>query len=331
MDNIDRVINNEEAPVDAVTALDPTTVDAYQEDVKATKHIQAIKDELEKKAEEATPEVVTEETKLPNNEYTKEVKLTLDESLQDFALTEEALKEDEVIAPVQDGRSRKTYEEDDEDDYLDYDMFDFIYGLVTDTWPKPKNPLNKKRIRKFLYTGSDDYLDSNTPDGHSQVASNGDGAITVYSNEMRDFDDIKAICDLYQFTYTGPTERRSSTSHWRYSFTIEVPMTADEYPMMVEDYFQTIDLTLDDVMPADWVAQYRKKSKGIEKEQTTAMNDFKVQKIYSDYVTKAANSNDPLEGFITDMFAEMSRQGLTYPKMKLKKQFMAEFDDDFED
>lgn len=327
IENLKRVIENEETPVDAVTALDVTTVDAYQADAAATARVEEVKDELEKRADDATLEGETVETKVPQNDYTKEVKLTLDESFNDFSITEA----DEVLAPVEDGRSHKTMEDDDEDDYLDYDMFDFIYGLVTDTWPKPKNPLPKKRIRKFLYTGSDDYLDSNTPDGHSQVASDGNGKITVYANEMRDFDDIKAICDIYQFEYTGPIERRSSTSHWKYSFEIAVPMTADEYPMMVDDYFATIGLTLDDVMPADFVIQYNKRSGKIEKEQSTALNDFNVQKIYDEFVRKAANSNDPLDGFIRDMFAEMSLKNLKFNQAKLRKAFKAEFEDDFED
>ena len=67
------------------------------------------------------------------------------------------------LTEADDARSRKIYEDDTEDDYLDYDMFDFIYGLVTDCWPKPLNPLNH-RLRKFMYAGSDDYLKTNKRD-----------------------------------------------------------------------------------------------------------------------------------------------------------------------
>lgn len=331
IENLKNVIENEETPVDTVVTMTVGMAAAYQEDEKATKHIQEVKKELEDRAEEATPEVTAEENKLVDNEYTKEVKLTLDESLTDFVM-ESLLEADEIITDVKtkDGRSNKTFEDDDEDDYLDYDMFNFIYGLVTDTWPKPKNPLGKKRMRKFQYTGSDDYLDSNSPNGHSQVASSGN-TITVYANEIRDFDDIKAVCDLYQFTYKGPVERQSSVSHWKYSFTIDVPMAAEDYPMMVEDYFEGLGMTLSDVMPASWVAQYNKATGKIEKEQSSAENEFEVQRIFNDYVKKAANSNDPLDGFINDMFAEMSSKGLTYKRNALKKQFKAEFEDDFED
>lgn len=333
IENLTKVIENEETPVDAVVTLTPAMADAYQDDAKRTKHVQQVKKDLEDKAAEVKLEGESEESVLVDNSYTNEVKLTLDESLEDFKFEELAEEvAEEIVVPTKeaDGRSRKVIEDDEEDDYLDYDMFNFIYGLVTDSWPKPKNPLPKSRMRKFQYIGSDDYLDSNTPNGHSQVSSTGD-SITVYANKPEDFDDIKAICELYKFTFDGPVERKSDSSHWKYSFTIDVPMAAPDYPMMVEDYFEGIGLTIADVMPAEWVRLYNKALGKIDKETSSAENDFEVQRIFKEYVKKAANSNDPLDNFITAMFAELDEKGLIYKKISLKKQFNSEFEDDFED
>ena len=62
------------------------------------------------------------------------------------------------------------------------------------------------------------------------------------------------------------------------------------------------------------------------------MNDeVAVQVIYDKYVRKAANSNDPLEGFIKDMFKELDSMNVRYDRKQLKVNFLAEFNDDFED
>ena len=208
IENLKRVVDNSEK-ISTTTAIDPVTADAYIQSEEADKHITEVNSELEKKAAEVKTEA-PDTGKEIKNDFT--AKLVLDESIGDFSLTE-----DETA--VTDGRSRKVYDEDDEDDYLDYDMFDFIYGLVTDCWPKPINPLGG-RLRKFLYIGSDKYMENpnsdEKSDTHSQVASNGD-TIEVYANDVKDFEGIRQICDLYKFTYSGPTAKRSKTRHWNFS------------------------------------------------------------------------------------------------------------------
>lgn len=317
-ENIERVVKFEKDNVDVHSDIDVVTADAYDDNIKNEQHIQEVNAELDATAKDAFPEVEPEFGKTPDNEYTK--KLTLDESV------------DSDEDKPKDGRSHKFYDdEDDMDEYLDYDMFDFIYGLVVaQTWPKPKNPLDH-RMRTFLYTGSDDYLDTNSNKGVGQVGTEGDGAIVVYSDDASDFDDIKEVCELYKFEYEGPRAKRSPSMRWNFWFKIYVPMVEEDYPMMVEDYFNSIGMTLEDVMPAEYCKTYRKRQAKDNDQATTLVNDSKVNDIYDKYVKRAANSNEPLEIFISEMFAELEGAGLKYKKAALKRMFLDEFNDDFDD
>lgn len=320
IENLKKVVDNKEN-VSTVTSLDPVETDAYSQSEAASKHSEDVKDELDKKA--STVVTSSPDTgKEIKNDYTAQ--LILDENMSDFNLSEEDKE------PVTDGRAHKFYDNDEnEDDYLDYDMFDFIYGLVTDCWPKPINPLGG-RLRKFMYSGSDKYKenpDSNEKsDGHSQVASNGD-TIEIYANDEKDFNDIKAICDLYKFKYTGPTAKRSSSSHWNFSFNIHVPCESSGYPMMVEDYFEDIGKKLEDVMPADFCKQYRKRQAKIEAEVNKRLAEKEVEKLVNKAIMMAARDQEPLDKHIKQLYSTLDAAGLTYQKLKIKKAFMDAFDD----
>lgn len=302
--------------VDVVVGVDSTTAKAYDDNQKAEECVEEVKKELDDKAKE----VVTsdpETGKEVKNEYT--AKLVLDESLADY----EAPK-------VADGRANKVYENDYEDPHLDYDMFDFIYGLVTDSDYKPLNPLDH-RLRKFMYVGSDDYLKTNSSDGHNQVAVTGD-SIEVYANEVESFDDIKAICDLYEFTYSGPEAKRSGESHWNFSFTIDVPVESSGYPMMVDEYFESLGMTLEDVMPAAWCKQYRKKINMIEQEAQKIINDKEVERILNKAIMDAARDGDsPLKVYLNRLYKDLDAAGLTYGKTKIRNAFNDAFNDDEDD
>ena len=111
---------------------------------------------------------------------------------------------------------------------------------------------------------------------------------------------------------------------------------------MVEDYFESIGLTLEDVMPESFVKTYRaKKSRDMKdaekmvatdkKNAAKERNDSRVREIYEKHRTRAANSNDPLKIFINDMFAEMSSEGLKFNRAALKKEFEEYFNDDFDE
>lgn len=322
IENLKRVVDNEEQ-IPTMIALDPVTADAYIQSEKAEEHIEEINDELEKKADEIITESPSAGKEIENN-FT--AKLVLDESISDFSLTEDT-------DSTQDGRSRKVYEVDEEDDYLDYDMFDFIYGLVTDCWPKPLNPLGG-RLRKFMYVGSDKYIDnpnsSESSDGHGQVATSGD-TIEVYSNDVADFDGIKKICDMYKFKYSGPTEKKSKSSHWNYSFSIQVPCESSGYPMMVEDYFEDLGKKLEDVMPSDFCKQYRKRQAKIEAEVEKRLAEREVEKMVNKAIMMAARDQEPLDVHLKKLYADLDAANLTYQKQKIKKAFTDAFNDEDED
>lgn len=309
-----------------VGQMDVVMAGAVQDNIKNEEHAKEVDDTLQKSADAVTPEATKDAETSVKNDFT--AKLILDESLTDFTMTEEA--------PVADGRARKVYDDDDEDEYLDYDMFDFVYGLVTDCWPKPINPLGHK-MRKFMYIGSDKYMDSadadtrDSSDGHAQVASFGD-SIEVYSNNPADFKDIEEICKLYKFGCSGPHRRRSKSTYWEFSFKINVPCVSSGYPYMVEEYFETIGKTLEDVMPADFCKQYRKRQARVEAEAKKYINQAEVDKMIDKAITAAAQDNtEPLDAHLKRLYADLDAAGLTYQKSKVKKVFMDAFDDGEED
>lgn len=84
MDNIQKVVNGD---TDVVATVDVVTADAIDANNAATKHKEEVEKELFKKAEEGgTPSTNPEYGKMKENIYTK--KYTLDESLQDFKLSD---------------------------------------------------------------------------------------------------------------------------------------------------------------------------------------------------------------------------------------------------
>lgn len=323
--NLQAVVDAKE--LETVGQLDIVMADAVQENMRNENHVQEVEDELKNQAAVVTPETPEEPTTDVKNDFT--AKLVLDESLNDFKLSEDA--------PKSDGRSRKVYDDDEEDEYLDYDMFDFVYGIVTDCWPKPLDPFGRKKYHKFMYIGSDKYKDSedsetrDSSDGHQQVASWGD-TIECYHNDPTYFDDVAQILDKYKIKYSGPNERRSKSSYWKYSWTIQIPCISSGYPYMVEEYFESIGLTMEDVMPAEFCKQYRKRQAVVEREAKKYINQVEVDKVIEKAITVAAQDNtEPLQTHLKQLYADLDAAGLTYQKSKVKKIFMDAFDDGDED
>ena len=322
INNLTKVVENESPETNGV--MDVVMANAYVESAEAQEHADKVNSELEDKALDSVK--VEEPEVTVANEFT--AKLVLEEDMKDFTLNNDS------TASTKDGRARKVYEEDDEDNYLDYDMFDFIYGLVTDCGPIPLNPLGKKKLRKFMYIGSDKYAENpdrvENSDGHNQVATTGD-SIEVYANDVKSFDDIKAICELYKFKYEGPRPKRSLSTYWNFSFKINVPVSVSGYPEMVEDYFESIGKTIDEVMPADWCKKYKKKQMKIEAEVAKRLAEIEVQKMVNKGIMIAARDSDPLETHLNQLFKELDSANLTYKKSAIKKQFMDAFADDYDD
>lgn len=321
-ENLSRVTSDNTPDVDGV--MDVVMADAVIQHTNNEKQLEEVKDGLQKSASSITPEE-QEEPKLDvKNGFT--AKLVLDEAVNDFSIEEATIKE-----PVKDGRANKVYDKSDEDDYLDYDMFDFIYGLVTDCWPKPLNPLDHN-LRKFMYIGSDKYdvdddFTGETSDNHGQVGTTGD-SIEVYSNKASDFNDIIEICHMYKFSYDGPNPKKSKSSYWNYSLTIHVPLVDSGYPYMVEDYFETLGMTMEDVMDKEFCKQYRKRQAALDKETTQFINQAEVDKLVNKAIVAAAQDNtEPLEAHLSRLYSTLTNAGLTYQKMKVKRTFMDAFDD----
>lgn len=304
-------------PEGSAAALDVTMANACVESAETQAYVDNVKSKLETQAQNISQEEEKPEEKNPvENTFTATLKL--DESIEDFNL--------------QDGRSRKVYEDEDEDPYLDYDMFDFIYGLVTDCWPKPINPLSH-RIRKFRYIGSDSYTgDEEDVDKNqfNQVATYGD-SIEVYADQTEAFNDIIEICNLYKFHFEGPVEKKSAARHWNYSFIIDVPTAANGYPQMVEDYFESIGKTLEDVMPNDFCQQYRKRMAKLQQTAEKMLAEKEVDKIVSDAIRDAARDNEPLKTHLDRLFSKLDIAKLPYKRTAVKKTFMDAFDDDYDE
>ena len=213
-------------------------------------------------------------------------------------------------------------------------------------------------------------IDDNAMLGSPQI-SVGDNYIDVYArNEFR-FNDIKEICEKYGFQYEGPKETykkkrnkfmMTSKDEWLqydYTFRVYVPCDEDGIPLRIEDYFEPLGYQLEDVMNPEFCRHYRKIQKKIEKEAEEMLakkekerakaaavkdaenlkhrNDTTVKEIYEKHLHRAGSSNDPLEGFIKDMFDELEAftfedgSKLKYSKSSLKNDFLHEFEDDFED
>ena len=325
IENLKRVIDNKNDNVEVVGNVDIVMADAYAESIKNEEHVEEVKKDLEKSAEGITiDDAASENTPEVKNHFT--AKLVLDEAINDFNL----LTEEENV----DGRSNKFYDDDGTDPYLDYDMFDFIYGLVTDCWPKPKNPLGH-RMRKFMYVGSDDYLKTNSLMGVGQVASSGD-EIIVFANDEADFNDIKAVCELYKFEYKGPLKSRNLKSHWNYSFKINVPVASNGYPQMVEDYFESIGMSLEDVMDTEFCKQYRKRmqkdSDGLQNDYNERKNDERVKKIFDDAVQALwQDGSISLSLGLKNLYTALNNEKLKYNRAQIKADFYDAMSDDFGD
>ena len=83
IDNVDKVINGD---IDVVATVDINTANAIEDNKNATAHKDEVKKELDDRAKDVTPKNTPEFGKMDETMYTK--KYTLDESLQDFKLSD---------------------------------------------------------------------------------------------------------------------------------------------------------------------------------------------------------------------------------------------------
>lgn len=314
LDNVKKVVDND--TLETSVHLDPVTAVAYEDSVEAAEHVEEVNNELQERAKEIETEAPEEPKVKEDSIYTK--KHTLDESIEEFNFSDI------------DGSK------DDADRYVEFDMFDFIYSLFsseTDSLIRPLKAFSNSKKRDkdapsaFMYQGSDDYIDETGEkgiEGSSQVSTDIDGNVVLYQDKISDFDKVIELCDEYGFSYKGPTPKKAPWIRWNYSFKIIVPTYADGYPMDVDDYFEQRGIPMEEVMPPEFI-------KGRTKDYKKMNDEVEVEVIFKKFVRLAGNSNDPLEGFIKDMFKELNDSGVKYDRKALKDRFLAEFNDDFED
>ena len=317
--NLDAVVNNE-SDITVTGDMGVVMADAYDQAAKVNKHIQEIKKELEEKAEEL-PKSEPEFGKMPDNTYTE--KLTLEEGIEDFNIEhpEERKK---------DGRANKDMADEDLDIHLDYDMQWFIAGLVGCEWPRPITPFKtRKKARKSGHDGSNEDGEF-ANEGITQVALDPvEDAITVYFNTKDDFSDVIRNCDYYKLEYSEIKPKRSQNSHWNFWMNIYIPMEGESYPMLVEDYLNSVGMTIDQAMNKEWCSRYRKKKAAIEKEALKLVakkEKERVTKITQKYIVMAGrDSSIDLNDCISQCFAELDSAGYTYERSDVIKEFKKQF------
>lgn len=186
--------------------------------------------------------------------------------------------------------------EDPYETFEDYDMFVFITNLFTrdlKDHQRPLKPLGRTH-KHFEYSSKDE-----VPGSSSQVGTTREGDIVLKSDNVKDFDDVIAICDKYKFDYKGPTESKSSRDY-AYSITIVVPKTKGGYPLNVEDYFEGIGIDPKTVLPK-WYFNIKKKYNkryGIEEDyiynenETLAEQAEAIADYLSEFLNTTANTED---------------------------------------
>ena len=227
------------------------------------------------------------------------------------------------------------------DRHLDFDMFDYIYSLVStvDAWEASLSPLDHplekfdkphiNKRHKFDCFGNKIVATDETSIEHPRCVTDTHGEIVLYSDREEDFTDIKTVCEMYKFKYEGPTQHDAISYYWEWSFKIYVPMLGHNYPMLIEDYFDTLGIPLEKVMHKRWVGPYRTKTARLKKVADEHLNEVRLNTLYDKAVKVAWQRGDiPLTTHWENLMKDLQREGITYKKTLLKNKFMSEFEDD---
>jgi hypothetical protein len=146
----------------------------------------------------------------------------------------------------------------DYQDYEDYDMLVFVTNLFTrdlKDHQRPLNPLGRK-YKNFEYIGKTFGKSEDNIEGGNDVEINASPFhvdenynVVLNSDNFEDFEGALEICDKYHFDNTGIVESKLPNAKFKYSMTITVPKLKNGWPMNIEDYFESINIPLDQVMP----------------------------------------------------------------------------------
>ena len=245
-----------------------------------------------------------------------------------------------VNSPKKDGRAHKCDVDDTRDHHLDFDMFDYIYSLLVtvDGFSTVLNPLDHP-IKKFDRPKTNQKVKDKEFDPSLKMAEDEaslhprvtveDDKIFLASDTEEDFADVIAICDLYNIKHSNPTKHGCSLYYWDWNMTIDVPMSLPGFPMLLEDYFNSIEVPLEKVMPQKWVTSYRSKCAKLEKERQAELNQMKFDRIFNDAVTYAWLRGDiSLEAHCASFIKALKAAGVAFKPTLTKHKFMAEFEED---
>lgn len=296
LNNLNRVIDNKD--IKANTELSVTETQAYLDGKDIDKHLDDVDKKLDKMVKDSNVEVKTERPKRIRGNKMYVGKLTLDENLFEsfeyapykvaenaanaildfiddlFALedTREYIdkKDVDILRKAIDilndfsvhyhndvdsifTESKKSDDKkmtSDEEDFWDYDMSVFITNLFTRDLKQHQRPLNplKRPHKHFEYY-------PRVIGEPSPIGTDVEGNILIGTNNIKDFDDLKEICNKYKFKYsiTEP-----ANSKFKYSAKIIVPKTKSGTPLDIQDYFESIGIPIEDVMP-EWYIKMAKK------------------------------------------------------------------------
>ena len=296
LNNLNRVIDSKD--IKANTELSVTETQAYLDGKDIDKHVEDVDRKLNKMIKDSNVEVTTEKPKRVRGNKMYVGKLNLDESLfesfeyapykeaentanaildfvdtvHDLEDVSDYLKDEDIniLRKASDilvdfsvhyhndidsifTESKKSDNKkmtSDEEDFWDYDMFVFITNLFTRDLKQHQRPLNPlgRPHKHFEYY-------PRTVGEPSPIGVDTEGNILIGANNLKDFNDLKEICDKYKFKYsiTEPTN-----SKFKYSAKIIVPKTESGTPLDIQDYFESIGIPIEDVMP-EWYIKMAKK------------------------------------------------------------------------
>lgn len=227
------------------------------------------------------------------------------------------------------------------DAHLDFDMFDYIYGLVSTVtaWEATLSPLDHpitkfdrphiNKRRKFDANGNKIKLTDVSSIEYPRVISDGNNSIILRSDEKEHFDDMIQICEMYKFEYEGPIQHTLESIYWEWELRIKVPTISPNYPELIEDYFNDLGIPLEKVMHKRWVTMYRSKMKRLQEDAEERLNTAKLEKHYRKAVTKVwRDSNINPDKVFKELIDALDKDRVKYGKISLKRRFESEFESD---
>lgn len=143
------------------------------------------------------------------------------------------------IADMKDNAERKPIIDDDGNEY---DMFNFVYDMLTKRTALHRKPVSPTKFRAFNYNGMKLGDESSDVETNTAIHADRDGDVVVEAKDEARFEPIKAMCDAYQLDYEIIPPRAQSTNTYKYSMKIWIPFDYEGNPQTVEDYFNEIGI-----------------------------------------------------------------------------------------